>query len=194
MTISNHRPYTYPDGRIPGNPMTRKAAVQYTDYAIGQFLAEASGHPWFSETVFVILADHCASSAGKTSLPLDCYHIPALIYSPGFIEPRVVEKTCSQIDLMPTLFSLLGFSYDSRFYGQDILSDDFRERAFMATYQDLGFYADGILTVLSPVRRIQQFSVSRSDGWEFSEEPMDVLDETVLKEAQAYYQTANLSF
>ena len=194
MTISNHRPYTYPDGRIPGNPMTRKAAVQYTDYAIGQFLAEASGHPWFSETVFVILADHCASSAGKTSLPLDCYHIPALIYSPGFIEPRVVEKTCSQIDLMPTLFSLLGFSYDSRFYGQDILSDDFRERAFMATYQDLGYYADGILTVLSPVRRIQQFSVSRSDGWEFSEEPMEVLDETVLKEAQAYYQTANLSF
>lgn len=194
MTISNHRPYTYPDGRIPGNPMTRKAAVQYTDYAIGQFLAEASGHPWFSETVFVILADHCASSAGKTSLPLDCYHIPALIYSPGFIEPRVVEKTCSQIDLMPTLFSLLGFSYDSRFYGQDILSDDFRERAFMATYQDLGFYADGILTVLSPVRRIQQFSVSRSDGWKFSEEPMEVLDETVLKEAQAYYQTANLSF
>ena len=95
---------------------------------------------------------------------------------------------------MPTLFSLLGFSYDSRFYGQDILSDDFRERAFMATYQDLGYYADGILTVLSPVRRIQQFSVSRSDGWEFSEEPMDVLDETVLKEAQAYYQTANLSF
>ncbi|MCR5244932.1 MAG: sulfatase-like hydrolase/transferase [Bacteroidales bacterium] len=194
MTISNHRPYTYPDGRIPGNPMTRKAAVQYTDYAIGQFLAEASGHPWFSETVFVILADHCASSAGKTSLPLDCYHIPALIYSPGFIEPRVVEKTCSQIDLMPTLFSLLGFSYDSRFYGQDILSDDFRERAFMATYQDLGFYADGILTVLSPVRRIQQFSVSRRDGWKFREEPMDVLDETVLKEAQAYYQTANLSF
>ena len=194
MTISNHRPYTYPDGRIPGSPMTRKAAVQYTDYAIGQFLAEASGHPWFSETVFVILADHCASSAGKTSLPLDCYHIPALIYSPGFIEPGVVEKTCSQIDLMPTLFSLLGFSYDSRFYGQDILSDDFRERAFMATYQDLGFYADGILTVLSPVRRIQQFSVSRLDGWTFKEEPMDVLDETVLKEAQAYYQTANLSF
>ena len=64
----------------------------------------------------------------------------------------------------------------------------------MATYQDLGYYADGILTVLSPVRRIQQFSVSRSDGWEFSEEPMEVLDETVLKEAQAYYQTANLSF
>lgn len=194
MTISNHRPYTYPEGRIPGSPMTREAAVQYTDYALGQFLSEASSHEWFPETVFVILADHCASSAGKTSLPLDCYHIPALVYSPGFIEPRYEEKTCSQIDLMPTLFNLLGLSYDSRFYGQDILATDYKERAFMATYQDLGYYADGVLTVLSPVRKVQQFSVTRHDGWLYEETPLDTVDETALREAQAYYQTANLKY
>ncbi len=194
MTISNHRPYTYPEGRIQydGNPMSRRAAVKYTDYAIGKFLADASRKPWFSETVFVIVADHCASSAGKTSLPLDCYHIPAFIYSPGFIEPETVGKTCSQIDLMPTLFSLLNFSYDSRFYGQDILSEDFKERAFMATYQDLGYYADDTLTVLSPVRQVRQFSVSRGDGWEFSEELLDNPAEKPLEEAVVFYQAANL--
>lgn len=196
MTISNHRPYTYPEGRIEydGNPMSRRAAVKYTDWAIEQFLAQAAGKPWFNETVFVIMADHCASSAGKTSLPLECYHIPALIYAPGFIAPQYIDKVCSQIDVMPTLMSLLHFSYDAPFYGRDVLAEDFKERAFMATYQDLGYYADGVLTVLSPVRRIQQFSVTQHDGWIYEEEPLEQMQEGVLAEAQAFYQTANLAY
>lgn len=197
MTISNHRPYTYPEGRIEydGNPMSRRAAVKYTDWAIGHFLAEASLKPWFPETVFVITADHCASSAGKTSLPLECYHIPALIYSPGFIEPTVVDKVCSQIDLIPTLLSLMHFSYEAPFYGRNVLDPDFRERAFMATYQDLGYYTKDVLTVLSPVRRVQQFRIRRHDGWEYDEIPLEGGgEEDVLREAQALYQRANLSY
>lgn len=194
MTISNHRPYTYPDGRIEGNPMTRKAAVQYTDLAIGKFLNEAEQHEWFNNTVFVIVADHCASSAGKTSLPLECYHIPAMIYAPGFIEPARISKTCSQIDLMPTLFSLLHLSYDSEFCGQDILADDFKERAFMATYQDLGYYSDGILTILSPVRRVMQYSIEQHDGWEFTETLMEKENLRLIKEAQACYQFTNQKY
>ncbi len=196
MTISNHRPYTYPEGRIQydGNPMSRHAAVKYTDWAIGQFLSEASEKPWFNETVFIIMADHCASSAGKTSLPVECYHIPALIYSPGFIEPRYIDKVCSQIDIMPTVMSMLHLSYEAPFYGRDILSDDFKERAFMATYQDLGYYTDGVLTVLSPVRRFQQFAVTQHDGWTYDEDLMDRTRDDVLKEAQAFYQSVNLAF
>ena len=193
MTISNHRPYTYPEGRIEveGNPMTRKAAVKYTDYAIGKFISDASKKTWFDDTVFVILADHCASSAGRTSIPLDGYHIPAIIYAPGFIEPQHIDKICSQIDLMPTLFSLLGFSYDAPFNGQDILSPDFRERAFMATYQDLGYYADGILTVLSPVRQVRQFSVEKDAEGHYTETAMEQFSELQKLEAQSFYQLAN---
>lgn len=196
MTISNHRPYTYPDGRIDyeGKAMSRKAAVKYSDYALGKFIKDCESRPWFKETVFVIVADHCASSAGKVSLPLDCYRIPAIIYAPGFVKPRYVDKVCSQIDIMPTLFSLLGISYDSRFYGQDVLADDFRERAFMATYQDLGYYADDILTVMSPVRSIRQFSVSCDEDGHYTETLMDGREERTLREAQAYYQTINLAY
>jgi len=70
----------------------------------------------------VILADHCASSAGKTELPVDKYRIPAMIYSPGFIEPKRVTNLMSQIDVMPTVFGLLNFTYQSKFYGQDVLN------------------------------------------------------------------------
>jgi len=195
MTISNHRPYTYPEGKIQyaGDPQSRKAAVKYTDYALGQFLAAASERPWFDETVFVIVADHCASSAGKTSLPLEGYHIPALIYAPGFIAPQRVGKVCSQIDLMPTLMRLLHLSYDSQFYGQDILDPAFKERAFMATYQDLGYYADGVLTVLSPVAQVRQYEVRTAPGtWTYEEIPLSGTDAEALRDAVAYYETVNL--
>lgn len=193
FTISNHRPYTYPDGKITydGEMKSRSAAVKYTDFAIGQFLAEASRKPWFDDTVFIIVADHCASSAGKTSIPVDKYHIPAIIYSPGFIQPQRVDKLCSQIDLMPTVFSLLHLSYDSRFYGQDILSPDYNQRAFMATYQDLGYFSDDVLTVLSPVRRIRQFDVTGTEEWRHTETPRENPDDSLVREAQAFYQTVN---
>jgi len=42
--------------RFEGDPMCRDAAVKYTDWAIGDFLAQAAERPWFRETVFVILA------------------------------------------------------------------------------------------------------------------------------------------
>ena len=70
----------------------------YSDYALGGFLDAASREPWFDNTVFVITADHCASSAGKTEIPLEKYHIPAMIYAPAFVAPGSVGKTASQID------------------------------------------------------------------------------------------------
>ena len=194
FTISNHRPYTFPEGKITydGEMKSRSAAVKYTDFAIGQFLAEASRKPWFDNTVFVIVADHCASSAGKTSIPVDKYHIPAIVYSPSFIKPQRVEKLCSQIDLMPSVFSLLHFSYDSKFYGQNILAPEYNQRAFMATYQDLGYYSDDVLTVLSPVRRIQQFDVNETEPWHHAETPKETPVSSLVKEAQAFYQSVNL--
>ncbi|MEJ2604972.1 MAG: LTA synthase family protein, partial [Gammaproteobacteria bacterium] len=153
MTTSNHRPYTYPEGRIDIPSHTGRAgAVKYTDYAIGQFLAEARKRPWFEDTVFVIVADHCAGSAGKTSLPVERYRIPLLVYAPGLIEPGVVGTLASQIDLAPTLFGLLNWSYDSEFFGRDVLHVPTADgRALIGTYQSIGLIEhDHRLTVLSP--------------------------------------------
>lgn len=192
MTISNHRPYTYPEGKIPvpeTGAMSREGGVRYSDYALGQFLKEAKGKPWFGNTVFVIVADHCASSAGETELPVDNYHIPAVVYAPGIITPRLIDYTVSQIDLMPTVLARLGISYQASFYGRDVLSPDYQPRAFLATYQDLGYLDGDVLTVLSPVRRVRQYKVSRTpDG--FAEQKMAVADSVRLRRAAALYQTS----
>ena len=164
----------------------------YSDYALGEFIAKARRQPWFDNTVFLITADHCASSAGKTEIPLAKYRIPALIYGPAFVEPAAVETMASQIDLMPTLFALLGMEYDSHLYGKNILADDFRERAFIATYQDLGYLDGDTFTVLSPVCRVTQYRVVPTDDDPYNVVPLDTVDEEMLHRAISYYQTSGM--
>ena len=194
MTTTNHRPYTYPAGKIKvnGDPNTREAAVKYTDYAIGKFIDDAKKKVWFKNTVFIVIADHCASSAGKTSLPIDRYHIPCLVYAPEIIQRGKIEKICSQIDLMPTVLSLLNLRSSVSFTGQDILAPTYHPRAFMATYQDLGYMEGNRLTVLSPVRNVQQYTLRPLQDGTYDEQPARKTDEKLVRKAQAYYQYTNL--
>ncbi|MEO6569471.1 MAG: LTA synthase family protein [Opitutaceae bacterium] len=188
MTTSNHRPFTYPEGRIdlPSKVSGRSGAVKYTDFAIGQFLREAEGKPWFRNTVFVIVADHCASVAGRTALPVQNYHIPMIIYSPGGqIPPGHVTDLMSQVDYGPTLLGLLRWSYASRFFGWDVRSAGGDRRALIGNYQKLGLYEAGMLNVLMPVKKSEQFSYNEKD---FSLTPQR---ETETSENEAYYQTAS---
>jgi phosphoglycerol transferase MdoB-like AlkP superfamily enzyme len=201
MTVSNHRPFTYPNDKIdiPGDAKSRDGGVKYTDYALKKFFAMASKQPWFKNTVFVILADHCASSAGKTELPVDKYRIPAMIYSPGFIQPQKYTNVMSQIDVMPTLFGLLHFNYQSKFYGQDVLKPDYKPRALIATYQDLGLIKDNVLTILSPKQAVKQFQLTLKPDQKTAPEFQIYYDQVPLKtertdlvnEAVSYYQTAS---
>ena len=200
MTVSNHRPFTYPEGKIDISEKlkSRSGGVKYTDYALKQFFAMAEKQTWFKNTVFVIVADHCASSSGKTELPLEKYRIPAMIYAPGFVKPRHVPTLMSQIDLMPTVMGMLHFSYKSKFYGQDVFKPDYEPRAFVATYQDLGLIKDNVLTLISPVKKVKQYQLiqEKKNGLKpefeihYKEQPMAKLNTDLVNETIAYYQTA----
>jgi phosphoglycerol transferase MdoB-like AlkP superfamily enzyme len=191
MTTSNHRPFTYPDGRIDIPSHTgRDGAVKYTDYAIGKFIKESKGKKWFKNTIFVIVADHCASSAGKTDLPVNRYHIPMLIYSPGNVEQGTMARLMSQIDIGPTLLGMLNFSYDTKFFGYDMFRlEPGRERAFISTYQNLGYMKNGQLVILSPRRQSSVFELSGN-----LEPVSQVDDRKLVREAIAWYQSASHSF
>jgi phosphoglycerol transferase MdoB-like AlkP superfamily enzyme len=196
MTTSNHRPFTFPDGQIdlPSKESGRQGGVKYTDYAIGEFIRKASVKPWFKNTIFVVVADHCASSAGKTELPVAKYHIPLLIYAPGGqIAPGKNSTLMSQMDYAPTLLGLLGWSYPSRFFGHDVRqiqhADD--AHALIGTYQKLGHMEDGKLTVLAP-QQIQSFyAVDLASAVMTPLKTMPVEEED---EAISYYQMAEEMF
>ena len=192
MTTSNHRPFTYPDGRIDiASPGGRDGGVKYTDFAIGQFIEQARSKPWFKDTLFVIVADHCASVAGKTKLPLANYRIPLIFYAPELLKPGVYSKMISQIDIPPTLLSLLGANGVEHFFGESLFENNTKPaRAFVSNYQELGYYKDDRLIVLSPKQKVATY---RIDPVTFAANAAPV-NETLVKEAIAYYQTGSRAF
>jgi phosphoglycerol transferase MdoB-like AlkP superfamily enzyme len=191
MTTSNHRPYSYPGGRIDIPSGTgRDGAVKYTDYAIGEFLAKARTKPWFDDTLFVITADHGANARGTTRIPVDKYLIPLFVYAPKHVAPRRVDRLMSQIDIPPTVLGLLDFDYYSKFFGRDVLSSPPEsDRAFVANYQTLGYLTRDRMALLHPRRRTEVFRV---DAGKNILGP--VQDEAVLREAISYYQAASYVF
>ena len=191
MTTSNHRPYTYPEGRIDIPSGTGRAgAVKYTDYAIGKFLRDAKSKPWFDDTVFVIVADHGASARGTTDIPVERYRIPLWIYSPKHVQPARIDRLASQIDVPPTILGLLGVDYDSKFFGYDLLRlQPGHERAFVATYQTLGYLRDGWLVTLWP-KRVVKLRRVEPDAPALSAQRED----EIKREAISLYQVAAQEF
>ncbi len=192
MTTSNHRPYTYPDGRIDiPSPGGRDGGVKYTDYAIGKFIADAKSKPWFNDTLFVIVADHCAAVAGKSKLPVANYLIPLIFYAPALIKPSVYTRMVSQIDIAPTLMEVLGKRGDDYFFGRSFFEPiQYPERVFISNYQELGYLSHDVLTILLPRKRVKSFHI---DPLTYAATPAAV-DQQRLNEAIAYYQTASRAF
>lgn len=190
MTVSNHRPYTYPEGRIDiPSKSGRDGGAKYTDWAIGDFIRRARSRPWFDQTVFVFVADHTHRGRGKTDLPPRSYQIPMIVWAPGKIAPQRVDHLASQIDVAPTLLGLLNFRYRSRFFGSDILLPGSPRRALLANYQTVGWYQDGTVIELKPGGRAR--AVDAASGLE---RPLDARSQALTEQAISYYQIASESF
>lgn len=191
MTTSNHKPYSYPSGKVAIPSGTgRIGAVAYTDYALRELFATARTKPWYGDTVFVIIADHCASSAGKNEIDVANYHIPAFIVNMPEALNGKVSKQCSQIDLFPTLFALLGWNYESDFFGKNVLDRGFEERAFIATYRKLGLLKGERVLVLSDQKGASFYRWNAADN---ALSPIG-MDGSFLEETIAWYQTADYLF
>ena len=190
MTTSNHKPYTYPSGKIDIPSGTGRAgAVKYTDFALRDLFQKAQAKPWYKNTVFVIIADHCASSAGKDEIDVANYHIPAFIVNlPG--RPRKIEKLCSQIDLMPTLFSLMHWNYESDFFGKNVTENGFEQRSLMGTYRKLTLMKGNKVMILSDQKKQAFYNWNKADN---SLKPLP-MDKSFLEETIAWYQTADYLF
>ncbi len=189
MTTSNHKPFTFREG-VPGvlpKGGGRESGVRYADYAQGYFIREARKHPWFDDTIFIIVADHGARVYGREDIPLKSYEIPMVFYSPKHLQPARVDTLTTQIDIAPTALGLLGFSYHAPFFGEDVLSDTPGQRvAFFSHNHDVALYQNGELAILGLNKTVQNV---------FYDEATDTyrpapLNPALNDLAVAYYQTA----
>jgi phosphoglycerol transferase MdoB-like AlkP superfamily enzyme len=122
FSSSNHTPFEFPDGRIELHEQPKQTvnnAVKYADHALGGFLKQARASKYWSDTLVMVVADHDTRVYGDELVPINKFHIPGVILGAD-TQPRRIASTVSQIDLAPTLLSLMGVDSEHPFPGRDL--------------------------------------------------------------------------
>jgi phosphoglycerol transferase MdoB-like AlkP superfamily enzyme len=138
FTSSNHAPFEFPDGRIKLHEepkATVNNAVKYADYALGEFMKKAQTSPYWQNTVFLVVADHDNRVYGDTLVPVNKFHIPGVILGAD-IQPKKITRIASQIDLAPTLLSLMGVSGKHPMLGRDFAADETSPGRALIQFED----------------------------------------------------------
>ena len=124
FSSSNHSPFQFPDGRIElfdTEKNTVNNAVRYADYALGKFFDAARESDYWENTIFLVVADHNSRVYGSEIIPVSRFHIPAVILG-GPVTSSVFDPVASQIDLAPTLLSMIGVNSVHPMIGHDLTS------------------------------------------------------------------------
>ncbi|MFQ5755796.1 MAG: LTA synthase family protein [Acidiferrobacterales bacterium] len=162
FTSSNHSPFQFPDGRIElydKKKATVNNAVKYADYALGKFLEKATRSSYWQNTVFLVTSDHNSRVYGAALIPIERFRIPALILGAD-IKPEVFTPIASQIDLPPTLLSLIGISAIHPMIGRDLTRAQFKHalgRAIMQYGPRQGFMEGQNIVIMEQDRPIAQY-------------------------------------
>lgn len=195
FSSSNHSPFEFPEGSISlyNQPsQTVENAVKYADYALGQFIKKAKQSNYWDNTVFVVVADHDARTSGNKPIPVEYFHIPAVIFG-GDIEARKDDRLVSQIDLAPTLLSLAGISSQNPMIGHDLTQDvpQEKQRAMMQRDKNFGWLtADNQVVVLQPEQGISTYLYDNESHSLVSHD----VDKAIINRAHANAMWGSLAF
>ncbi len=194
LSISNHQPFTYPEGRIaePPNLRSRKNAVKYVDYALGRFFAQAQKEAFWKNTIFVVVADHGARVYGSQTIPINSYQIPCLVVGPAVVTApgRLATPGC-QLDVAPTILGLIGRPYETVFFGHDLRQVPAEQtRALINHNRSIGLYRDERLVTFSLNKVVDAYSGTPWTGFN-PQVPPDAACEPLIKEGTALFQVAD---
>ncbi|SIQ93085.1 Phosphoglycerol transferase MdoB [Aeromonas sp. RU39B] len=165
FSSSNHDPFEFPDGRIElyeQPKATRNNAAKYADYAVGQFFKAARAAPYWKDTLFLVIADHDSRVGGAELVPIPRFHIPGVIVGDG-VPARQDERVVSQIDMAPTLLSLMGISGEYPMLGRDLTQTpaNWPGRALMQYDKNFALMEGNQVVILQPQQAAQGFTYDR---------------------------------
>lgn len=168
FTTSHHEPFDIPPGRVEASEYgPRETSIRYADWALGQFLARARESDYWDDTLWLVVADHNARVFGGTLVPVERFRVPGVILGAG-IEPRRVSGITSQIDLLPTLLSLLGLDTVHPAIGRDLTRPEHAAgpgRAMMQFHANHAYMEDDWVVVLQPGMAPLGFRVDAAGAW-----------------------------
>ncbi|MBY7901402.1 LTA synthase family protein [Vibrio fluvialis] len=192
FTSSNHSPFDYPDGKITpydSDKQTRNNAAKYSDYALGEFVKKAKQSEYWKDTIFVVVADHDSRVYGASLVPVRHFHIPAVIFG-NDVPHKVDDRLASQIDLGPTLLSLIGASGEHPMLGNDFTKPltESQPRALLQYDKNFAYLKQGKAVVFQPDKAPQTFLL---DGENLTPTQPD---EALAQEAHAYANFGSMAY
>ena len=161
LTVSGHLEYNFKiqdmaakheketeDLNLSQGPRAYVAANMELDLAMELLLKRLEEAEVLDNTVIVLAGDHYPYALSnkeiselrghKISEPYEKFRSTAIVWTPG-MEPMTIEKTASNLDLLPTVPNLFGLDYDSRLLmGTDIFSD----RPGLVVFEDKDWISD----------------------------------------------------
>lgn len=159
FSSSNHSPFDIPSGRIEEIKKGENCvenAIKYADYAIGEFFKEAKTLPYYKDTIFVVIADHNIRVYGEDVVPVNMFHIPALILGEG-IDTREYTKLVSQPDVLATALDYLGKDLTYPILGKSIFSDTKKDVSLMQFNENYALRVGDRVAVVRPRKKAQTF-------------------------------------
>ena len=221
QTADNHRPYTIPSEdmkefnkkEFPKDTLKKYGfesneemnAFRYTDFCYQQFIEAAKKEKYFANTIFVFVGDHgIRGNAGNmfpkcwTELGITTQHVPLLFYSPSLLKPSRVNNTCSQIDILPSVASLIKIPYSNTALGRNLFDSSqnsslrFQDRAFLFDPEErkIGMMTDKFCYMKNLLTGKDNF-VSAEDNDPLPADLSTQNDKKLLQDlTNAYYETA----
>jgi phosphoglycerol transferase MdoB-like AlkP superfamily enzyme len=123
-TLTSHHPFKVPagfEGRFPKGHHPICETIGYTDFALRRFFETAETMPWFTNTVFLITADHTAQfTHAQAASPLAVFRVPILIFDPANPVRREITEPATHVDLYSTVLGLVGWEGRLVTFGRDI--------------------------------------------------------------------------
>ena len=159
FSSSNHSPFDIPSGRIEEVKKGEKCvenAVKYADYAIGLFFKEAKKLSYYKDTIFVVIADHNIRVYGDDVVPVNMFHIPALILGAG-VEAKAYNNLASQPDILATALDYLGRDVTYPILGHSIFSNEKKNINLMQFNETYALRVDDLVAVVQPNQAAQTF-------------------------------------
>jgi phosphoglycerol transferase MdoB-like AlkP superfamily enzyme len=161
QTADNHRPFNVPvedKDFIPKNISEQELkkngfeslkeynAFLYSDYCFKIFMEAAKKEAYFNNTIFIFMGDHGLEGNANAVYPkawdeqrLADEHIPLLFYAPSLLMPQWHNEPVSQIDVLPTVASMIQQPYTNSTLGRDLLDPSKKEHAAFIIYHAPGW-------------------------------------------------------
>lgn len=144
FTLSSHHPNSIPakySRQFEDETSQIHKSILYADFALKKFFESASKKSWFSNTLFIITADHTAITVNSSYYTRHGnYAIPMIIFNNKLNFNGESAKTVQHTDILPTILDYL--NYKKKFFA-------FGESMFNNSSKGISFnYLNGIYQIM----------------------------------------------